>query len=249
MAGTERTDVRARERRLTVRLGARALRRLAAGLIAYGVAGLLVLGVGSVIAAGSFGTIAPLSSSLESERLQLVQTLRATSRAMDDAAVSVGDLNQSLDQARASSQQAATIARTVSVTMRGLADAMGVDILGSRPLLALGDGFRQSADELNALGTSLDNVTQSLARNRADLETGSAGLAALRREVDTLADSVQGMAPFADTSTSATTLRIAFAALVLWLAVPAVASLIAGVLLWRSTGRGVPAASLGRQTR
>ncbi|HEX8939865.1 MAG TPA: hypothetical protein VF763_06840 [Candidatus Limnocylindrales bacterium] len=218
---------------LTAARRRRWLRRLALGLLTYGAAGLLVLGTLALVGARSFGSLEPLSGSLEQERQGLAATLRRTADSLGTASTSTGHFQASLGDARTSASSAAGLARSMGATFDGLTAASDVDILGARPLGGLGQGFGQAAGQARDLAATLDALGASLDQDRADLGRSQADLAAIRDEVAALADQVEAMPPFADASAGAGALRWVFLALLAWLLVPAVTSLVVGAWLLR----------------
>ena len=188
-------------------LTARRRRYLGLGLLAYGLAGLLLLAVAAVIG-GTIQQLSAAGATVGDQRDALLDTLRATSQTMRNASPGVGNVGESLDAARESADHAAGLARSMGTTLRGLAAAMNVQILGTQPLAGLASGFDNAADQSDALAGDLDGLGTALTQNAMDLETSRKDLAALSERVDLLAAAVEatpfgvGRSPSSSSSSS-----------------------------------------------
>jgi hypothetical protein len=207
-------------------------RYLGLGLLAYGLAGLLLLAVAGAVIGGTIQQLSVAGATVGEQRDALVDTLRATSLTMRNASSGVGNVGESLTAAHTSADHAAGLARSMGNTLRGLSAAMNVQIFGTRPLAGLASGFDNAAGQSEELAADLDAVGTALAQNTTDLETSRKDLAALSQRVDLLVASVEttpfgaGQEPFIA--------ELVFVALLVWLAVPAVASVALGVALLRT---------------
>lgn len=206
-------------------------RALALALLAYGLAGLFLLAVAGAVIGGTIQQLSVAGATVGEQRDALVGTLRATSLTMRNASSGVGNVGQSLTAAHASADHAAGLARSMGNTLRGLSAAMNVQIFGTQPLAGLTSGFDDAAGQSDELAGDLDAVGTALGRNTTDLETSRQDLAALSERVDLLVAAVEttpfgvGQEPFI--------VELVFVALLIWLAVPAAASIAAGVALLR----------------
>ncbi len=228
------TTPRPEDRRWTL---PRRLRLLAAVLIGYGLLGLLALLVAALLAAGPLDQLAGLGQALATQRVALVDTLGQTSSALDETSASVQSLHTSPSDAGSAAASAATLSRQLSTTMNGLEAAMGIQILGTRPLAQLQAGFAQPSSQLQDLGTRLDGIGTAIDRNDADLIQERQNLSALRDSVSGLQAGVRDTILPSFSPGAVTLMQIAMWLLVLWLAILALASLVAGLLLWHwSTG-------------
>jgi hypothetical protein len=214
-----------------VALTGRRRRYLGLGLAAYGLAGLALLAVAGAVIGGTIQELSVAGTTVGEQRDALVATLRATSLTMRNASSGVGNVGQSLTAAHASADHAAGLARSMGNTMRGLSGAMNVQIFGTQPLAGLTSGFDSAAGQSDELAGDLDALGSALTQNTTDLETSRQDLAALSERVDLLVASVEtipfggGQEPFVA--------ELIFVALLIWLAVPAVASIVVGVALLR----------------
>lgn len=188
------------------------------GLIVYGVLGIALVMTGAVIGLGVAGRIEALATAADG-------TLQAATRSTRAAATSFTSVDGSLAEAETSSGQAADLAREASVTLGALADAMQLSVFGAQPLLPLAGRFRDSADQADALGATLDGVATSLDGTRADAAEIGTELEDLAIELDTL----QGAADPGDGGL----LRLFVALLLAWIAVPAVGGVLLGLSLLR----------------
>jgi hypothetical protein len=186
-------------------------------LIAYGVVGFALVVVGAFIGLDLAGRVEGLSGTATA-------TLTAAARATDAAADAFVDVDTSLDEARASSDAASVLAREASGTLRALAAAMDLSILGAQPLSPLADDFEASADQAAELADTLHRVGSSLGDTRADVARIGPELTALSGELTTLGDQ-----PAA--ASAAAPLRLFVVLLLAWLVMQAAGSLFAGLVL------------------
>jgi len=192
-------------------------------LIAYGVVGFALVVVGAFIGLDLAGRVEGLSGTATA-------TLTAAARATDAAADAFVDVDASLDEARASSDAAATLAREASGTLRSLASAMDLSILGAQPLSPLADDFEASAGQAAELADTLDRVGASLGDTRADVARIGPELTALSGELTTLGDQPEA-------ASAAAPLRLFVILLLVWLVMQAAGSLLAGLVLVGSSRR------------
>ncbi len=188
-------------------------------LILYAVLGFALVIVGAWIGLEAANRIERLASDADT-------TLSAASRATVGAADSFSNVNASLSEAEASSDAAAALARDASGTLDALAVAMDISVLGAQPLLPLGAQFRDSADQAEALAGTLDRVSASLGDTRTDVALVGPELLALSEQLDGLGGETDG--------STAPPLRLFVTLVLAWLLMPAIASLVAGLVLLNS---------------
>lgn len=188
-------------------------------LLAYAVAGFLLLAVGVVGGLEVAGRVERLMGTAD-------RTLAAASRATEAAAESFIGIDDSLADAQQSTDGAAALAAEASGTLRSLSIAMQVSIFGARPLQPLAGDFAASADQAAQLAETLDGMSGSLADTRIDVAAIGAELEQLSRELETLREetAVPGAPP---------PIRTFVLVLLGWLGLPAVAALVAGIILVR----------------
>lgn len=202
-------------------------RRLGWALILYGLLGLALVAGGAVIGLQAAARVERLAAAADG-------TLAAAARSTRAAADSFVSVDGSLNEAQASADQAAALAREAGGTLDALSVAMQVTIFGSQPLSALSSEFATSADQAAELGDTLDSVGASLADTRTDVATIGVELEALSRELESLqgADMAGGGTP---------PLQLLVGLLLAWLAVPAVGAVLFGLALLRPVAPAPPA--------
>jgi hypothetical protein len=194
-------------------------RTLGWGLIAYAVVGLALIVTGAVVGLDTASRIERLATEADG-------AISAAARATEAAADSFTNIDSSLADAGESAAAAANLARDASGTLRALAVAMELSILGAQPLLPLASEFATSANQAGELATTLGAVGSSLADTRTDVALIGVELDVLSRELASLqVSSGAGTPP---------PLRLFVALLLAWIAIPAAGSLIAGTALLRS---------------
>ena len=199
-------------------------RALAAGLIAYGLLGLALVILALPISLDLAGRVERLAASADG-------TLRAASASASAAAEALDGLDQGIGQSAASSSAAARLARDAGATLDSLAGAMQLSIFGAQPLLPLADDFATSADQAVELSEQLDRITDSLTISQGDLGV-------LHAEVDALAVELTELrGATTERPAGAPPLTAVGVVLLAWLAVPALASLAAGLWLLRRAPR------------
>lgn len=189
-------------------------------LVAYGVVGLALVAVGGFIGLDLATRVEGLSGTATA-------TLTAASRATDAAADAFVDADTSLAEAVASADAASVLAREASGTLRSLAVAMDVSILGTQPLAQLADEFTASADQAEALADTLDGFGASLGDTRADV-------ARIGPELSTLGAQLTALGDTPNAASAAGPLRLFVVLLLVWLVMQSAASLAAGAALLRS---------------
>ncbi len=207
--------------------------RLAWVLTLYAIIGLLIL---ALVGAGmTLGTIRARDTlqQLEVQRDSIVRLLEATSRSLDSADDSAGRLTATLGDASDSISRGASLARALATAAGGVVQASGLEILGQRPLVALGEPFALAASEATALADSLDSTVVSLSQSAAGVENLSDDLAAIAEELSEIRETVTEV----DLG-SGSLLELALAVgllLLAWLSAPALAALWLARRLRRTT--------------
>ena len=197
-------------------------RRLVAwALIVYGVLGLALVVAGAMTGFGVAGRVEELATEADG-------TLLAASRATEAAADSFSSVDGSLTEAQASSDSAAELAREASSTLRELASAMELSVLGAQPLLPLASDFNDSADLAEELGLTLDGVGSSLDATRTDVSRIGDELGVLADELSALRDTD---ANGDESPPAAPPLRLFVGLLLAWLAIPALGGLLGGIAI------------------
>ena len=201
-------------------------RPLAWALIAYGLLGIALLVSGALYGLEMAGRIERLATAADG-------TLAAAARSTRAASDSFASVDASLSESEASADEAAALAREASGTLDSLSIAMRISVLGAQPLLPLADEFATSADQAAELAETLDAVGGSLGGTRTDVAVIGVELDTLSRELDALRGSGEADA-------GPPPLRLFVALLLGWLAIPAVAALLIGLVLLRPARRVPP---------
>ena len=207
-----------------IKFTARQTRILGLVLVAYGVLGLLVV-------AGALAIGAPAIGRIEGMIGSAVSTISAASRVATTAADSFDGLGASMEQARASATDAASLSRAAAATSADLADAMSLSIFGAQPLIGLADDFSATSQQLQGLAVDLDGIGTALTGSDDDLARVGRRLRSLAVDLSDLRDRVEGRA-----DEPLIPLSLLFYGFLLWQAMLVVASLAVGVFLLRYAG-------------
>jgi len=190
---------------------------LAWGLILYGLLGLVLVLTGAVIGLELASRIERLAATADG-------TLAAAVRSTDAAADAFTNVDVSLAESEASADAAAVLARDASATLASLARAMELSVFGAQPLLPLAGEFDASSEQASALGDTLDRVGRSLGDTRSDV-------ASIGTELDGLSAELAALRDVNGAGGAAPPLRLFVVLLLLWLLIPAVGGLLAGLTL------------------
>ena len=191
---------------------------LAWGLVAYGLLGLALSIVGFTYGLDAAGQIERMAEATGT-------TLEAAARSTSAAADSFDSIHGSLIDAGESISQAAALSADAGATLDELSAAMNLSIFGAQPLAPLADEFADAAAQAGELASTLTTSASSVSDVRTDAAAVGAELDGLATELEALRDSVP------DTSVP---VRGLVALLLAYLTLPAVAALVAGLLLLRA---------------
>lgn len=187
------------------------VRRVAIGLVIYGVLGLVLVSAAIV---GGWSGIARIDAAAGS-----VAEASETLEAVGDA---FAGFDASLETAGKSAEDAAAASRNASSTAARLADAMGLSIFGAQPLLPLANDFRRQAADLSAVADDLNALGGSLAKDRDEVKRIHDHVSALSARIGAFGSPTGG-----------TGVAVLLVALLLWLGAQAMAALGLGILLLR----------------
>ena len=207
-------------------------RQLSAGLVAYGAVGLLLFVVSLPVIVGPLASLGRIAT----QRGDAVRWLDLTGQGLDDVGRGSANAGTSLASATTAARNAALLAQELSASMASLRDASGLSILGSQPLAGLTDGFDRVAGRARDLSSSMTSLAASLEQNTGDFAAVATDTAALREQVSSLRDTLAAPGAVAAESMAAWLVPAALL-LVIWLATPALASLVAGVWILRAASR------------
>ena len=156
------------------------LRRLANGLVVYGVIGLIVTLLGLVALAWVGGRIGDLSDRTAARVTQVADTLDATSQALTDASDTAKTFATTLTTTVAAVDAASARVRDLEPTLADLESQFrSVNILGAQPLSRAADVVGSIHGTLNGLDTQLSTVADSLRNGHDRLAANGSSLAVL----------------------------------------------------------------------
>lgn len=213
-------------------------RALAWTLVLYGAAGLALAVTGAAVGLD-------LTTRVERLAVDADGTLAAAAGATRAAADAFENVDASLSDAEESATAASALSRDASGTLRSLALAMEVSLLGSQPLLPLAEEFATSADQADDLAETLASVGGSLGDTRTDVVV-------VGTELGVLADRLEGLRGTGDDDAAPPPLRLFVMLLLVWLVLPAIAALVTGLAMLRQPREVVvvePAAPGDRPSR
>ncbi|CAN5639361.1 hypothetical protein BH23CHL7_BH23CHL7_00710 [soil metagenome] len=213
------------------------LRLLGSVLIAYGLIGAVLLGAVGATVARPLDDIGSLGSSLDDQQAAALEALDQASVTIVDTAAAVRNMDTSLAQANLATLRAAGISRGMAQTMRNLAFEMQLTIFGVQPLIGLASGFDQSGEQLDLLANDVQAIGTALDANRTDTVAIAGGLDELARSIDGLRVAVAASPNVTGVTGSLGQLQLALLALIGWLLVAAVGSILAGVGCWLAARR------------
>lgn len=215
----------------------RRLRLLGLVVAAYGLVGLLMFVTVAVAINGPLERAHALSVTVDEQREGLVETMEQARATLVDMSLGVGGVDDSLANAQAATDRAATISTSLASSMFSLRDAMSITILGTQPLKGLAAGFDTSGQQLSALSTDLATISSSLNTNRGAVETTSANLGKLAVSLAELRVLVRDSPDVEISTASLDAVRLAVYAICGWLAVLALGCVVGGLYLYRLGGR------------
>jgi hypothetical protein len=202
---------------------------LATGLMAYGLIGLVIAAV--LLAALGPGDLGGLAR-IDAERQAVVDLIASTETTAIDSQAAVVRAGGSIDAGADAAGESAGFARQLASALRQLGSTLRVELFGSRPFESAAGDVEGAADRADAAASGLD-------RAAAEARSGAEGMTALAADLQTasveLANVRHGLEGTASLGASLTWLRLALLALVLWMAVPALASLWLGARLRRTS--------------
>jgi hypothetical protein len=209
------------------------LRAAPVALVAYGVLGLVIAATLLVVGTSTFGQIAQLQSTLESERAQLVGSVRTVSATVRDTATSSSQFQRSIDGARTSADTASRLANDTAGTFRDLASGLNIQVFGLQPLAGVTPQFTRGADQLQQLAISLGTTRDALTENRNDVQRISTDLTQLQAQLDRMADTLSEPGLFGLPAQALLPFQFAFYGMCLLVVLQSVFSLIGGIALYR----------------
>lgn len=215
-------------------VGYRFLSSAAVALGLYGLLGLLIAAAMLVVGTTTFAQVTSLQKTLETERQALVQSIRTVSSTLKDTAGATTDFQRSINNARASADQASKLANDSAGSFRDMASQFkALNVFGFQPLAGIAPQFDNSSDQLQQLAISLGTTRDALAQNGSDVQRVGTDLGQLQSQLNALAGSLsqpgvlgldtQGMLPF----------QVAFFGMCLLVILHSAFAIVLGIVLYR----------------
>lgn len=208
------------------------LRLIGTALIAYGLAGAILLGLIGLEVAKPLDHLTELGSSLNAQQEAALESLERAAETISQTASSVRNIESSVIEAQQATQRAATISRGISLTMFSLAEQMQMTVFGVQPLISLYPGFEQSGQQLELMADDVDQIASALESNRQDTVAIADGLEELGASIERLSEAVASGPDVTEAAAAAAPIQMAMLALIGWLLVAAIGSILAGMALW-----------------
>jgi hypothetical protein len=189
------------------------------GLTAYGLVGIILIVIALLVGSAALGRVERLTGSLSS-------TLAAATTTSRSSVTALGNLGTGVTQSSTAAGDAGGIVDQASTTSAQLAAAMGLSIFGTQPLLPMAESFNQLSTQLQSLSGDLRSIGSALDTSGSDLDR-------LETEMERLTARLEALSGTNGTASviAGGGLRLAFLALLLWLAIPAVGALLVGLAL------------------
>jgi len=217
------------------------LRRVAQGLIAYGIVGLVVAAICLVALIWVNGKVGGLRTETETTVGNLATTMDRTAQALHDASTTAQGFTVTVEE---SAQAVSSAADTITQVRTGLASLeaqlRAVSILGAQPLSATADAVGRIHTSVEGLDTRLKAIGTGLEGNRDTLASNASSLGQLGDSVEQMAtrlDSGVIEDSLGDIQKVIVVVLLVFTA---WSLVPAVGALVGGLWLRRELETGEP---------
>lgn len=210
------------------------LRRLATGLVAYGIVGLLVAVVGLVALTRTADRLGTVAGGLSGEVDRLGRILDRTATALDGAATTADGFSATVDRTSPTVRRAASAVAAIGPRLRALeTEAKSVSILGTRPLAGIGGLFGEIAVQIDGLDAELTAIADQLTANQGALVDNAASLGRLAAEVRSLEERLTSEGVVEGLDDAEGLVLLALGLFVTWSALPAFAALALGIWLRR----------------
>lgn len=197
-------------------------------LLAWLLAAYAALGIVLVLAGLLIG--GPLVARVDRVTSSASDTLTAAASAARTAADAFEGFDTSVEEARSSASDAASLTRETAVTIDALSVAMGLELFGAQPLLPLAEGFGRSADQLRELGDNLDAIGQALSANRDDIAAVGVEMTNLAVQLEELDGRIA-----AERSSGGLPLSWLYFGFLIWQLLPISGAAVASAWLFRHT--------------
>lgn len=211
------------------------LRRLANGLIAYGLIGFAVALIGLVALGWAGGRLARVTDTVDTEVARLTTVLDRTAETLRDAGSSAVTFALTLERTPPSVRQAAGTIRNLRPNLQAIeAQLASVSILGTAPLAGPARLFGEMANDLTGLDARLDLIADDLETDRDALLVNARSLTEAGDQAAALADRVRSGFIQSGLDDLRAVLVATILVLLAWTAVPAIGALLFGIWLRRT---------------
>jgi hypothetical protein len=199
-------------------------RRAGVALTGYGAAGLLLLGLAMAFVLGAFdGDGGPLG--LDAQRRGLSDLLDASSVAVGDAEAAARDADAAMSSTASAAGDGSRFVGDLGLTLHNLAVTLRLSILGSQPFAGPADDFERVAAQAGGVAADLDAAAAAIRLGSEDMGSLANDLAAMRTNIERVKSNLAGI--------DVGRWRWVTAAIIAWLAIPAVLSLWLGLRWWQ----------------
>jgi hypothetical protein len=224
---------------------------IAIAFVAYGVGAILLLVATLALVLSTLAAVEQTAASIEAASGPALATrLDRVEASLDEAESALRGFDTTLDATSSSARNGQALGTSLASSLRELAVALDVTVLGTRPFGDVGAEFLLVADRADALAVDLETTAGALDANRdslgrlADEVAGlQVELAGMRSELGTDStgdgegDAAAGGWPALDAETAVSLARLVVVALLVWLAIPAVLVILHGRGRWRRERR------------
>jgi hypothetical protein len=213
------------------------LRRLATGLIVYGVIGLILALVAAVSLIYASGRLSAVGGRVEQQLATVVETLDRTAAVLADASATATSFAVTLERTPPVVRQTADTVAQIRADLRSAQAQMDeVQILGRQPLSGVAGAFGEMASNLDGLDARLELIAGDLEGNRTALLANAASLGALGEQLGTIAERLQTGTVGESLDDLRVAVMIVMVVLLIWIIVPAAGALWLGAWLRGTVG-------------
>ena len=213
------------------------LRRLATGLIAYGVIGLVLAVIAAIALVWAGGRLDAVGARVETKVADIAETLDRTATVLADASASADSFAVTLERTPPIVRQAAQIVADLETDLRTLSSQFAsVQIVGRQPLAGVATVFDSMASNLDGLDARLGLIATDLESNKAALLANADSLAALGDQLGVIADDLQSGTVEDSLDDLKAVITVLSFVLLVWIVIPAAGALGLGWWLRREVG-------------
>jgi hypothetical protein len=207
--------------------------------MAFGAAGLVLIAAAGALVLTSLSAVDDAATEFDVHRVEILAILNSSKAALESAASTAANAGSSLAETRDAASQASELMTRLATAFERLAALGSFEILGSRPFAAISSEFADVADQSRTLSVDLAEAATSMDTNITDSEAVAVDLRVVVDQLAVLQASLGGggsldgptpATPGASDGLPIDAARFVLAGLLLWLAIPAIASIWIG---WR----------------